>query len=208
MENEKPQTQTEQILNSIGGRRGRRGRNLPIGKVTFVSGGHGGLPLLRPQRPQSPNQPAFFAQICRFMFSDGFEVSELVALLVAWAETNHPEAYRHLELSLMNGPEVRRTLGAMYRRMAKDESMPLTESLPNEPDQDQTISPRRWCDALAEAVTNDPTGFDWLKVYIERDERGMWATDQLDAGYRGQRDELDKRVTERCIDEKTNQGCR
>lgn len=115
MENEKPQTQTEQILNSIGGRRGRRGRNLPIGKVTFVSGGHGGLPLLRPQRPQSPNQPAFFAQICRFMFSDGFEVSELVALLVAWAETNHPEAYRHLELSLMNGPEVRRTLGAMYR---------------------------------------------------------------------------------------------
>lgn len=198
MDDNNTQTNNQQILSGIGGRRGRRGRTSLDGgellpHISFESAPRSVLTVLK----DAENR--IFWSIMRFLFSDGFPVSELPATLLAWAETNHPEAFRHLSHSLKDPPTVRRTLAAMYRRMEKDESVPVCESLPDEPDQAEEVSPRRWCDALAEAAANDPVSLEWLTPYIERNEVEMAAVDALDRDYRGQRNELDKRVTERCL---------
>lgn len=198
MDDKNTQDKQAQILSNIGGRRGRRGRSALKGGVLLP---HitleDGLCSVPPVPSKDGNR--VFWSIMRFLFSDGFSVSELPATLLAWAETNHPEAFRHLSNSLKDPPTVRRTLAAMYRRMEKDESVPVCESLPDEPDQAEEVSPRRWCDALAEAAANDPVSMEWLTPYIERNEVEMAAVDALDRAYRGQRNELDKRVTERCL---------
>lgn len=199
MEARNTQSTQGQILSSIVGRRGRRGRTLSVGEVTLVSGGHGGSPELRPPSPQSDPKSAFSWSIMRFLFSEGFPLSELPSSLIFWAEVRHPESFAHLERVKSDPDQVRRTLGAMYRRMEKDEETAAGEDLPGEPDQAEPVTPRRWCDALAEAVANDPISHQWLKPYIDRDERGMHATALLDKDYRGQRYELDKRITERCL---------
>ena len=200
MENDGTQPVDKQILTGIGGRRGRRGRNLLEGKVTLVSGGHGGYRPQRPHRPPDSDQSAFSWSIMRFLFSAGFSMTELPATLIFWAEVQHPEAYNHMADILKDPAEVRRTLGAMFRRMSKDQSVPAIEPLPCEPDQAEPINPRSWADALTEAVANDPTSMEWLQPYIDRDAEGMAAVEEMDKGYRGQLTELDRRVTKICLD--------
>lgn len=192
------QDNNRQILSDIGGRRGRRGRIhiLDGDSVPTYKFGNGLRSV--PSVPHDTDNRVFW-RIMRFLFSDGYPVSELPATLLAWAEANHPEAFKHLSDSLKDPPEVRRTLGAMFRRMSKDESVPVGEDLPGEPDQAEAITPRRWCDALAEAAANDPQSMEWLNSYIERNEVEMAAIDAMDRHYRGQRDALDRRIVERCI---------
>ena len=127
-------------------------------------------------------------------------MTELPATLIFWAEAQHPEAYNHLADSLKDPAEVRRTLGAMFRRMQKDTATPAGDVLDGEPDQSEPINPRSWAGALAEAVENDPTSMEWLRPYIDRDAVGMAAVEAMDNGYRGQLTELDRRVTKICLD--------